>query len=275
LAVEILRRGNPEIPIEVLKVDLPTVWYSLQQSVFAGASVQQVEYGRLKGYMNVGDLGYGYERCLYEINPSMPCLSEFIAKDYVIDIDTLLPSLDAAANNVDTNIKPMDRHIAAFIAAHFQEDIHPHLKALAASSEEASTIGMLSLLAYLQWKLKIGPLLALSSWVGGLLGPAINTYHSRTSRREIEKKIPRLVRKGILPELFDLIDNAEKRREDAAGLEAAITEYTAAEYEVRDIEGAGTERQTKAERTGKQAAAVLSIVLAMIIMSILFISEMF
>ena len=133
---------------------------------------------------------------------------------------------------------------------------------------------MLSLLAFLQWKLKIGPLLGLSSWVGGLLGPAINTYHSRTSRREIEKEIPRLVRKGSLPELFDLIDNAEKRRDDAEGLEAAIAEYTAAEYEVRNIEGAGTERQTKAERTGKQAAAVISLVMAMFVISVLFITEM-
>ncbi len=274
LAAEILHRGNAEIPIEILKLDIQTVWYSLQQSVFAGASVQQVEYGRLKGYLKIRDLGYGYERCLYEINPSMPCLSEFIVNDYVIDIHMLLPTLDAAANNVDTKIKPMDQHIAAFIAAHFQEDIHPHLKALAATSEEASTIGMLSLLAFLQWKLKIGPLLGLSSWVGGLLGPAINTYHSRTSRREIEKEIPRLVRKGSLPELFDLIDNAEKRRDDAEGLEAAIAEYTAAEYEVRNIEGAGTKRQTKAERTGKQAAAVISLVMAMFVISVLFITEM-
>ncbi|MDA1089885.1 MAG: hypothetical protein O3A85_06195 [Proteobacteria bacterium] len=275
LAVEVLRRGNAEIPIEVLRMGLPAVWYSLQQTVFAGASIQQADFAKLSGYLNNRDLGYGYERCLYEFNPSIPCLSEFIANDYVIEINTLLQTLDAAANSVDNKVRPIDRHITAFIAAHFREDIHPHLKALAAPSEEASTIGMLSLLAFLQWKLRIGPLLGLSSWVGGLLGPAINTYHSRTTRREIEKEIPRLVRKGSLPELFDLIDNAEKRRVDAGDFEAAIAEYAAAEFEVRDIEGAGTERQTKAERTGKQAAAVLSIVLSMIVVSVLFISEMF
>ncbi len=41
-------------------------------------------------------------------------------------------ALDGAANRVDTKNKPMDRHIAAFIAARFEEDIHPHLKAVAA-----------------------------------------------------------------------------------------------------------------------------------------------
>lgn len=275
LAVEVLRRGNANIPVEALKIDLPTIWYSLQSGVFAGASTQQGEFAKLKGYLSIDDLGYGFERCLYEINPSMPCLSEFIVKDYVTEIRELLPALDAAANHVDTNSSPMDRHTTAFIAAHFDEDIHPHLKALSSTAEDSSTIGMLSLLAFLQWKLRIGTLLGLSSWVGGLLGPAINTYHSRLTRRDIEKEIPGLVRKGSLPELFDLIDNTENRKADTEGYQAAATEYASAEYEIRDIEGAGTERQTKAERTGKQAAAVISIVMAMIVISIVFIVEVF
>lgn len=275
LAVEVLRRGDAQTPVEALKLDLPNVWFSLQQGVFAGASTHLPVFAKLKGYLNIKELGYGYERCLYEINPSMPCLSEFIVKDYVIEIEDLLPALDAASNHVDTNKKPLDRHAAAFIAARFEEDIHPHLKALAAPAEESSTIGMLSLLAFLQWKLKIGPLLGLSSWVGGLLGPAINTYHSRTTRQEIEKEIPHLVRKGSLPELFDLIDNAENRRADTEAYEAAAAEYASAEYEIRDIEGADSERQTKAERTGKQAAAVLSIVVSMIVVSVVFIAEVF
>ncbi len=275
LASEYLQRGTAELPIEILKLDLPLLWYTFRRSVFTGASVQQAEYVKLKGYFTVDDPGYGFERCLYEINPSMPCQSEFIVKDYIFEIGDLLPALDAASNHVDTNANPMDRHIAAFIAARFEEDIHPHLKALASPAQETATVGMLSLLAFLQWKLRISTLLGLSSWVGGLLGPAINTYYNRTTRREIEREIPRLVRKGSLPELFDLIDNAENRRTDKDGYEAAATEYAAAEYEIRDIEGTGSERQTKAERTGKQSAAVLAVVLMFIVVSILFIAEMF
>ena len=132
---------------------------------------------------------------------------------------------------------------------------------------------MLSLLAFLQWKLRLKALFGLSSWVGGLSGPAINTYHSRTTRREIEKEIPRLVRKGSLPELFDLIDNADNRKTDLDGFEAAIIEYGAAETEIRDLEGTGTERQTKAERAGKQTAAVISVVFAMIVVCVLLLAE--
>ena len=275
MAVEILRRGDAKLPMEVLAYDLPILWYTLRKAVFSGASVQQTEYIRLKSFLNIRDLGYGHERCLYETNPSMPCQSPLLLKDYVVNIEDLLPALDAAANRVDTKNKPMDRHIAAFIAARFEEDIHPHLKAVAAPNEETATIGMLSLLAFLQWKLRINTLFGLSSWVGGLLGPAINAYHSRITRREIEKEIPRLVRKGSLPELFDLIDNAENRKTDAQGYIVNCAEYAALEREVRDLEGSGTELQTKAERTGKQASAVISILMAMSVMSILLIAEMF
>ena len=275
LANEFLQRGTAEIPVEILKLDLPLIWYSFQRSVFAGASVQQAEYIKLRGYLSINEPGYGFERCLYEINPSMPCQSEFIVKDYIFNIDDLLLALDAASNHIDTSTSPMDAHIAAFIAARFEEDIHPHLKALASPTQETATVGLLSLLAFLQWKLRVNALFGLSSWVAGLLGPAINTYYSRTTRRAIEREIPRLVRKGSLPELFDLIDNAENRRTDSDGYEAAATEYAAAEYEIRDTEGTGSERQTKAERTGKQSAAVLSIVLMFIVVSVLFIAEMF
>ncbi len=273
LAVELLRRGDVQVPTEVVAYEIPDTWYAMQRTVFEGASVQQQEYARLKGYLSIQDPGYGHERCLYEINPSMPCQSEFIAENYVFEIEGLLPALDAAAKRVDTHKKPMDRHIAAFIAARFEEDTHPHLKALAASNEETATIGMLSLLAFLQYKLRVKELFGLSSWVGGLSGPAINTYHSRTTRREIEKEIPRLVRMGSLPELFDLIDNAENRKSDLEGFEAAIVEYGAAEMEIRDIEGSGTERQTKAERAGKQTAAVISVVFAMIVVCVLLLAE--
>ncbi|PPR72179.1 MAG: hypothetical protein CFH05_01375, partial [Alphaproteobacteria bacterium MarineAlpha3_Bin4] len=160
-----------------------------------------------------------------------------------------------------------------FIAARFDEDIDPHLKALASPKPDTSVIGMLSLLAFLQWKLKIGPVLGLSSWVGGLLGPAINTYHNRMTRRTIESEIPRLVRQGSLPELFDLIDNAEKRREDRDGFEAAKAEWVAMEEEIMDIEGSGEERLTKAERSGQQAAAIMSIVMSMIVVTFMFLVE--
>jgi hypothetical protein len=274
LAFDFLHRGITERPLEIINLGLPQVWYSLQQNIFASDTDQQEEFTNLSGYLTLKDPGFGFERCLYEFNLSLPCQSDIVATSYVYKIKDLLPALDEASSQVLNNINPIDRHIAAFIAVHFDRDIQAHMRALADPSEETSTMGMLSLLAYIQWKLQVSALYGLSSWIGGLLGPAINTYHSRSKRREIEKKIPSLVRNGSLPELFDLIENSSDRKSDAKGFEEATMEYAQAESEIQEIIDTKEDRRLTADKNGRQTAAVVSVVIAMIVSSILLIIEL-
>ena len=273
VAIQAVRSNDTEIAVQLLTHDIPAMWFELQQPAFPDAAGLTQTFAKLKGFLSINDLGYGIERLLYEINPSLPCLSPLLDKSCVVAIEHLLPALDFASNHADTQHSPLDRHVSAFIAARFDQDIHPHLKALASPKEETSVVGMLSLLAFLQWKLRPPAMLGLSSWVGGLLGPAINSYHNRITRANIEKDIPSLVRKGSLPELFDLVDNAERRQEDRDGYAEAQAEWLAAEEEIQDIEGAGDERLTKAERTGQQAASMISVVMAFTVVTVLLIAE--
>ena len=96
---------------------------------------------------------------------------------------------------------------AAFIAARSDQDVGSYLAALGEPDIKASTIGMLSLVALLQWRLETGALFGLTRWVGGQLGPAISSYHSRSTRRDLERELPRLIRQGDLPELYNFINN--------------------------------------------------------------------
>ena len=274
-AMDLLRTGDPQIPAEIIAKDIPDVWFQAQLAYAPEASIHQKNFSQLKIVLNNKDPGFGIERCLYESNPSLPCQSTLLLQEYVLEIEHLLPALDRAANTQDIKSKPLDRHMAAFITARFKEDISPHMRALASENPDTQTIGMLSLLAFIQWKLRVEPVYGLASWVGGHLGPAINAYHSRTTRKEIEREIPRLVRRGSLPELFDLMDNADRRREDIEGFEDAVAEFAAAELEIQDIEGRGEEQLTKAERTGQQAAAMGAILVTMSIVLILFMVRVF
>ncbi len=272
LAAEYLHQGNVQAAFEIVLHDIPKIWLNIMGTSPTTIALDRT-FGQLRRFLQNNDTGFGIERCLYELNPGLPCQSKFLAGDYVTDIDNLLSALDQAVKRVDTKSKPLDRHISAFIVAHFDEDITPHLKALASKDEETALIGMLSLLAFLQWSLKTEPLYGLSSWVGGLLGPAINTYNSRTTRREIEREIPRLVRQGSLPDLFDLIDNSEKRKQDADGFEAAKKEFAEAENEIHEIAGSDASTSESALKTGQQAAAMSSVVITMVVVSILFLFE--
>ena len=274
LASEWIRNNNPQTIADVLSHDITSFWLNtLPDASDNNRDIEEV-LSRLRGLLSIQDPGYGLERVLYESNPGMVCQSPFVIKEGVVLIEQLLPALDHAANDVDTSAQPIDRHIAGFIAARFSEDIHPHLKAMASKKPDTSVIGTLSLLAFLQWKLRVPPVLALSSWIGGLLGPAINAYRNRHTRIELERLIPRFVRKGSLPELFNLVDNQEKRQEDARGFSTARAEWLAAETEILDIEGKGEERLTKAERSGQQIAAIISVAIALTALAVLVVTEL-
>jgi len=275
LAVDLLRKNSMQTAAEVITLGLVDFWINIKTTVTRDDSSMGMEaaFGSAKMFLSNGAPGYGIERCLYEMAPTLPCQSPIVAEEYAIRVQDLLPSLDSVADRLDKKTKPMDRHIAAFIAARFTENIEPHLKALAEPKDSSYLIGMLSLLAFMQWKLQTEPVFALSSWVGSLLGPAVKTYYSRSTRREIESKMPQIIRKGSLPALFDLIDNAERRREDNAGYAEGRVAFNTAEEEVLHIENGELSTPEAALELGQKFAAMTSVILSMIVVTVLFLVE--
>lgn len=264
LAVEYMRKGNFQNPGEVLARDLLGYWFAAQPNVTPDLIALDKNFQTLRGFAKINEMGFGIERCMYELNRALPCQSELLQQSYVDDIEELLPALDVAAEFMDKRSRPIDKHIAAFVATHFKFDIQPHLRALSDSKDATSLIGMLSLYALIQWRQKTEPLYGLSSWLGGLLQPAIGTYHSRTTRRTIEQEIPALVRQGSLPELFDLIDNAERRTKDEHAFEEAQLQFAHAEGEIDAMVGEGVDQESQALKTGEKFTAVFAVVLSMI-----------
>jgi hypothetical protein len=109
--------------------------------------------------------------------------------------------------------------------------------------------------------------------VGGQLGPAISSYHSRSTRRQLEREIPRLIRQGDLPELYKFIDSKDKRQADVDGFGAAQVQFTDAEAEIDEIENSESSSAESAELLGQQTAAMASVVLTMVVVTILFLTK--
>ena len=270
VAIEMMVNNNPEPITGIIEKEVYDFWFKTQTDTTNENLIQQRSFVKCRGHLKLSDIGYGIERILYELNEFIPCQSELILEHNVSDCGELLVALDKISNKVESGTRPIDRHVAAFAGTRFVEDIHLHLKAIAAPGIERSAIGVLSLFAFIQLKTIPGPLLGLASWVGGQAGPAINTYHSRTTRRELEREIPQLVRKGSLPELFELIESAEKRRLDAGGFNEAQDAFVGAENEIIDIIGVEGERDSKLLQAGQKATALISILLSMSVVTMLF-----
>ena len=270
LATEYTIKNSFQLPAEVLERDLVGYWFSCQGSYNDFMSYEKT-FSTLRSFFKINEMGYGVERCMYELNPSLPCQSELLRKEYVTHAEDVMEALDNVANTADKKSRPMDKHIAAFVATHFKYDIAPHLKALSNPQPETSLIGMLSLYALMQWRLKTPAVYGLSRWLGGILSPAIGSYHSRSTRRSIENEIPTLVRQGSLPELFDLIDNAQRRSQDMADFEDAQAEFAMAETEIIKVMGDGVDQKDTAMKAGERATAVTAVVFSMVAVSTLLI----
>jgi hypothetical protein len=179
-------------------------------------------------------------------------------KENIFSIDFLLQSLNAAEKTVDTKNSPIDRHIAAFIAARSKADMDEPLSKLGDLDDTIKTLSMLKLLVDLQKTMNTGTLLGLAKWVGGLMGPVIKLYHSREKRKEVEAAVPKIVRSGSLSELLSLLDNPLEKEKDKGNYLTAVDKFGETADEIEKIkENTGPESES-GDRTSKQAAAIIS-----------------
>ena len=273
LALMVAEGADLRLFAEVILRDIARMWFEDRLQYNPEHSMLDGMFKDQRAFLTQTAVGFGIERCLYELNEALACQSPLIAEYHVGDVKEVLPALDKAAKKADPKSWPLDRHVGAFIAAHVSFDIDRQLAALNDPAPDRSALGMLNLLAVLQWRAGPESVLNLASWVGGLMGPIITSYHNRERRRALEREIPRLVRKGSLIELYNTIDNAEERQRDEDGFARARAEYLAAENEMRELEGGRTGRDRTAMRLGQQTAALCSVLIALFTVSAMILSR--
>ncbi|HEY1722033.1 MAG TPA: hypothetical protein VGG27_12365 [Magnetospirillaceae bacterium] len=223
--------------------------------------------GKLKlmaEYLAKPTLGNGIERVLYALNESMPCQSPLVAKEFVIDIRNLLPALDIAAKAANSKKAwPIDRHVAAFIGARTTFDIERQMSEIADSSSERSVLGMLNLLATLQWRLGPKALGGLAGLVAGLVKPILNGYHSQRRRRDLERNLEEPAGRGDLVAMFRLLDDPDERAKDRVGYDQASREWHHMADRIDQIDRDLSNHDDKAADAARRASALISMGLAL------------
>lgn len=259
---------------EIVRGGLAIFWLDLQR--YGDRDLARVAglFRRLSNYLKDPRPGYGIERCLYELNPGQPCLSTLVDREHVVSINELLPALDRAANGKREGT-PLDRHLAAFIAARATDDVTGPLS-LAAHREKPleATVGLLSLLATLQWRLGPPSLPELTRWVAGSIQPLVATYHHRAARKRIDADLPNLIKAGSLVNLYNFLVNSEMRQQDEAGFAAAVQRYAKIDFEVAFLESGGASDPARARRYGRQIAAACSSALGLLVILIFTIAKL-
>ena len=256
LSIAMLRKQKMQPYTDFINRDLWRHWIGAQLKQHADHQQYETVFRDLKNYLKDPNSGAGVERCVYELNEWQPCMSPLIDSQYIMEVKGVLPALDLAAKTANTKLWPVDRHIAAFLRARYAKGTGAQIDSMNDPRPDRATIGMLSVLAIVQWRLGPEALYGLSGWVGGLMGPVINSYQNRNKRKDLEKEIPKLVRKGNMAELYNFLDNPEERQRDAEGFTWAKAEFATSEKMIYDFEHGQVDRQESAIKLGRQTGAI-------------------
>ncbi len=275
LAVAMLRKQKLQSYIDFITRELWRYWIGAQIKHVAENQQYEGVFRELRNFLKDQNSGAGIERCVYELNEWQPCMSPLIAEQYVMEVKGVLPALDAVAKTANTKVWPVDRHVAAFLRARYAKGTGSQIDAMNDQRPDRATIGMLSVLAIVQWRLGPEALYGLAQWVGGLMGSVVTSYQNRNKRKEIEKELPKLIRKGNLAEMFNYLDNPEERQKDAEGFTWAKAEYATAEKLVYDLEHGQIDRQESAVLTGRQAGAGGAAVIMFLVFAVVLLGKLF
>jgi len=264
LAAVMAQKGDTRLLAEVMVREVPKLWFEARKHYLPDNSLMEGNFKELRGYLQQTGMGFGLERCLYEMNDALPCQSPLVGEEYVVELKELLPALNAATKHGDTKQWPVDRHVAAFMGARARSDIDRNLMQLSDPEPSRALMALLNLFAVFQYRLGPEQLPNLAAWVGGLIQPVVAAFHSREKRKELDKEIPKLVRKGSVVEIYNLLDNPGERDKDQHEFSWAQAQYQAAEEEVKRIQNNEDDREKEAIRIGKQTAAVTGILIALL-----------
>lgn len=117
LAVAMIERGDASVFAEAIRRDVPRYWFEAAKDIDPEQGALEKVFSQFKKYIQSTEFGQGLERCLYDLNHTLPCHSPLIESEYVTDPKRLLGALDRVSKRSDSRQLPVDRHIAAFVNA--------------------------------------------------------------------------------------------------------------------------------------------------------------
>ena len=204
--------------------------------------------------------GYGLERCLYELNPTISCLSSVMDGVHVQDVVQLIEVLEAKALKAEGKINPYDRHVAAFIAARSKR-LNKQIQELTSLKEGSVdyVYALAMLFARLQNLMSPSPKPGLCLWVGELIKPLINKIHSDIRREFVKSKYEKVKESGSIEKILKAVDLKNNLRRDAKEYEQAIRAFVSVENSIAALENGTEFRKLASQKYGHWIASVISI----------------
>ena len=230
---------------------------------------------RTRPYLKSKALGFGLERTLYELNPSMCCQSPLVKHYHVMSSIEMLKTLDALASQLGPDASLVDRHVAAFIANRIDMGKEIRLNDLSSIPALADNpeLLMLKLLAKAQQKHARLQLVGLCTWAAMRVEKLIDQIHNRIIRKRLKLQLKKYALTGNLFEVMTSIINSDVTFHDQDGFSKAIALHQINQDRIERLRNEDI-LDYKAKRAGGKMAMIISYT-ALVITSYITLSNAF
>jgi eukaryotic-like serine/threonine-protein kinase len=260
---EAMRTGEHlQLVAEIISNQFVGAW--VQQQTHGKAELMPLEqsFERMRGHVEQSGFGSGLERVVYELNPTLGCLSPLVRGHNVIAAPDFLIALEKTAAQGNRPREPIDRHIAGWLVVKDRQ-VEQTLRGLN-SGDDALRRGLATLALYNYWQEKHGPdaLPGLCSWLAGILEPMVRRYYNRPTRDAAAAALQQAVASGELRQLVRLLDDPSLVARDQQGFQAARQIYRATVAQIAVLERQ-RQQQKEVERIyGRPTATYIAWVLS-------------
>lgn len=175
-------------------------------------------------FLRKKEFGFGMDRCLYDLNPTLPCQSPVLLDSSIFSTENMLRNLD---KNTHLGEKIIDRHIVAFLSSRLELPVRIRVTSLNKFPEFAANVYIqtLALLSLAQETCGIISLPGLAGKVNGGLKNVIEELHSKYVRADMEKNLNKAVPDGDLSRMLNIITDNNFLIRDKLGFSRAVKKY--------------------------------------------------
>ena len=223
------------------------------------AAKQAINFERLRRWALSDQPGEGLERCLYDLNVNLPCLSPMTGGRWVSSVGELIRSLDATAARGRLTEPTLDAHVAAYIATRFDASGEALLTLMKPKdADDDARMGAIRLFAELQQSFGGMPLPGIAQWCATLARRVAENFHHRPSRQQMLEIIDRALPAGNVAAILKAIDVPGLKVRDHRAFAGARQEWTRLQLEANGIERNAENRRARARMRGRENAAFVS-----------------
>lgn len=245
---------------ELIENDLPNFW-SDQHKQLQNQEISTMLWRlqKVRMLMRTKTLGFGMERVLYELNPTMPCQSTMLRGECITDGETLLLALDRLSKELSGSHIPLDRHSAAFLTAKL--NLNKEITAQEAlpfhDLVRDPKLLTVKLLAIAQEKNNHIALKGLTNWVALSVFPLIERYRNRRIRDAIFSEVLQSARSGQISGIYRALTNNVYLANDRAEFRRAQSLFRVNQQRIQDLDN-DAYLQEQAHMVGRTSARLLA-----------------